>query len=748
NVSVATAPGDTALFGDHVWNVYAFNAGDFSDTGHSWNEAYSGYYVDNSLNFNTESKWSSVSSPSNAAGYLGCAVNNDNHSWSAKRKGFPCGTYLIDVPSHDDEAQLFINGVKVWEHIGANDYHANVWTGFLDDNSNVEFRVTEGAGNSFGSITITPQALITVNGPVKFCPGYSVQLTASSAGTYLWSTGETTQTISVNATGNYSVDMTTNGCTNTASQTITVAPLDTAIIYSNKSPDFSFCPSMNTIDLRTLSKPGITRTWSNGSHSIAIFPSVPGNYSLTISDVLGCTATSHVTVTSAVAGVDSSFGDNAWKVNAYSQGYYTEYYGYYTYGRAWFPQDYSGYYLDSTLNFNSEDKWNSDSNPSTAPGYQGCSIDDDYVSWSAKRQGFPCGVYTIDILSHDDDAQLYIDGVIVWEHINGCCDQHFGVWTGALNASSKVEFRVDEMSGDDVGALQFTLQSGNADFISVTGNPIVCTGQSYTLTSALLGTYEWSDGQTTNPAFAIASGSYNVTVTDAAGCALTSNPVSVTIIAALAPVAHINASSNVVCDWNPVTLSSDSTIGNLWSTNETAQSISVSGVNLYTLTVTNSAGCFAESSIQINSGFTPPTPVATVSDTICAGSSATLSAGGLAPGGQVASFNGINQYVIVSQDIPEYDFTIEMWVKTTTANTGIFSVTDGYLGSNGHDRHIFLSNGQLSVRIYPSYSWNSGIQINDGQWHHIALTVQTGIGQKIYVDGIQSNFSNNDDHSD
>ncbi|MBX7108650.1 MAG: T9SS type A sorting domain-containing protein [Chitinophagales bacterium] len=747
NVNVAAAPGDTAVFGDHVWNVYAFNAGGSTNTGHSWNEAYSGYYIDNNLNFNTQTNWASNASPSAASGYSGCAVNSDNHSWSAKRKGFTCGTYKIDVTGHENEGQLFVNGVKVWEHTGSGDSHANVWTGFLDDNSTVVFRATAGTGNSSGGINFTLQSFITVNGPVTICPGYSVQLTAGSADSYLWSTGETTQSISASSSGTYTVDMTSNGCTNTASQVITVTPLDTAVISSYYSPDFSFCPSQGSIDLKIGYNPLVTRLWNTGSTSTIIYVSAAGDYSVTIQDALGCSATSHVTVSTDVAGEDSTFGDNVWKVNAYAQGYYSYYYGYYTSGRAWYPDDYSGYYLDSSLNFNSEDEWDADSNPSTATGYHGCSIGDDLVSWNAKRQGFPCGIYQINILGHDDDAQLLIDGVKVWEHL-GCCDVHNNVWTGPLNASSKVEFMVNEMYGGDNGAIEFIPVSGTSNFINVSGNPVTCDGQFYTLTSKLLGTYQWSNGETTNPILAGSSGSFAVTVTDAAGCTLTSDPVSVTILPNPAPVAHINASANSICDWIPVTLSSDSTNGNFWSNYQVSQSIIITQGGSYSLTVTNNVGCTDQSSIDIGLGYTLPAPVATVSDTICEGNGATLTASGLAPGGQVASFNGYNQYINVTQDIPESNLTIEMWVKTTAAYTGIFSVTDGFLGNNGNDRHLYLHNGELYVRTWQGNGWNTGAYINDGKWHHIALTIETGVGQKVYVDGIQAPNISNYDHSD
>src|SRR5262249_41202821 len=154
--------------------------------------------------------------------------------------------------------------------------------------------------------------------------------------------------------------------------------------------------------------------------------------------------------------------------------------------------------------------------------YQGCQIYDDYMSWSAKRQGFPCGVYQVDVLNHKDEAELFVDGVMVWYH-DGCCDSHTNAWTGALNSSSKVEFKVTSAYGPSYGALQFTLVNSTSTFITVSGNQFMCKGQSYTLTSIQGASYVWSDGETINPIHASQSGPYSVTVTDENGCTLTSD---------------------------------------------------------------------------------------------------------------------------------------------------------------------------------------------------------------------------------
>ena len=67
----------------------------------------------------------------------------------------------------------------------------------------------------------TPTApTISASGPTRFCTGGNVTLTASSAASYRWSSGATTQAIVVTNTGNYTVTTTNgNGCDATSAPT-------------------------------------------------------------------------------------------------------------------------------------------------------------------------------------------------------------------------------------------------------------------------------------------------------------------------------------------------------------------------------------------------------------------------------------------------------------------------------------------------------------------------------------------------
>jgi hypothetical protein len=132
--------GNPNIFGNNIWNVYAYNGSNF--------EEYRGFYTQSTLNFNTFESWDADLNPSEAEGYLGFPVTDDNHSYKAKRKGFPAGNYIINVLDHDDNSALYINGTEVFRHDGCCDSHSDAWQGYLDENSEVVIATQEVGGGS------------------------------------------------------------------------------------------------------------------------------------------------------------------------------------------------------------------------------------------------------------------------------------------------------------------------------------------------------------------------------------------------------------------------------------------------------------------------------------------------------------------------------------------------------------------------------------------------------------------------
>jgi hypothetical protein len=168
-------------------------------------------------------------------------------------------------------------------------------------------RITDNNGCSATSAVVTvtvnnpPVATITAAGPTTFCQGGSVQLTASSASSYLWSTGATTASIQVSSGGNYTVRVTgSNGCSATSSPvTVTVHPLPAATISANGPLTFAQGGSV----ILTASA-GSSYLWSPGNQTTqSITVTTSGSYSVRVTNSHGCSATSSpvtVTVTSGI----------------------------------------------------------------------------------------------------------------------------------------------------------------------------------------------------------------------------------------------------------------------------------------------------------------------------------------------------------------------------------------------------------------------------------------------------------------
>src|SRR5690606_35486709 len=101
------------------------------------------------------------------------------------------------------------------------------------------------ATSAVTNVTVNPTPVapvITPSGSTTFCAGGSVDLTSSEATGNLWSTGETTQMISVTTSGTYSVTYTDgNGCSATSAVTnVTVNPAPAAPVIT-PSGSTTFC---------------------------------------------------------------------------------------------------------------------------------------------------------------------------------------------------------------------------------------------------------------------------------------------------------------------------------------------------------------------------------------------------------------------------------------------------------------------------------------------------------------------------
>ncbi|MFN8284465.1 MAG: gliding motility-associated C-terminal domain-containing protein [Chitinophagales bacterium] len=187
----------------------------------------------------------------------------------------------------------------------ANGAAAYTWTGGLSGNpvttpalsTNASYTVTGTTngctGTAVATVTVKPNPIVTVNSP-NICTNQTATLTANGATTYTWTgglSGNPATTPSLPATTAYTVTGTTNGCTGTAVATVTVKPNLTIDVNS---------PNICAGQTATLTATGgTTYTWTGGlSGNPATTPALSSSQSYTVTGTTnGCTGTAVAVVT-------------------------------------------------------------------------------------------------------------------------------------------------------------------------------------------------------------------------------------------------------------------------------------------------------------------------------------------------------------------------------------------------------------------------------------------------------------------
>ncbi len=274
----------------------------------------------------------------------------------------------------------------------------------------------------------------------------------------------------------------------------------------------------------------------------------------------------YFTMPATVSVNNTDFGDNEWRAYGFAGGNIS------------LNGTLRGHYTMTGLNFNTATGtagWSTTGTPSSALGWNGCSVPSDEFAMTIKRRGFPCGRYQLTMNDWDDAAQVYVNGNLVWS-----CS----VWNGAnscsgnvgqfnLDATSTIEVRFKEDGGHAIAALSFNkVDVAPTAPTSVTASQsTVCANAPVTLTASggsngTFGIYQWGRGSapnnilgaSTTPTFVVnspTSSSYWVRRIDShCGNATAAVSVSVSIFTAPTNPTTLTASTNGICPGTAVTL--------------------------------------------------------------------------------------------------------------------------------------------------------------------------------------------------
>ncbi len=405
---------------------------------------------------------------------------------------------------------------------------------------------------------------------IALCQGNDVVLDATVPGaSYVWSTGSTNSTITVNATGTYTVDVTLNGCTVSDAVDVLVTPTPAFDL----GPDQAVCPGDQVTLDATLA--GGTYVWNTGANTPTLSVG-PGAYSVEVT-VNNCPATDAITVTAHPAasvdlGNDTTLCPGQVLVlNANQLGAST----------VW--QDGS---IGSTFTVSGPGTYDVDLTDAN-----GCFAQDAIIVQYANPQVIDLG----------NDTTLCSGATLT---LNASVPGGSYTWSTGSSAPS---ITVNTAGSYSVIVVQGQCSSTDAVDVDISVPPIVdlgsdtvlCPGQTLALTAGGPGlTYAWNTGAVSANLVVGVAGTYSVIATNADGCA-DSDAISVSYAS---PTAVDLGSDITLCQGNTAVL--DATVPGatyLWSTGETTPTITVGTANTYSVEIFQGACSVTDAlNVQVN----------------------------------------------------------------------------------------------------------------------------------------------------
>jgi len=175
------------------------------------------------------------------------------------------------------------------------------------------------------------------------------------------------------------------------------------------------------------------------------------------------------------------------------------------------------------------------------------------------------------------------------------------IWSGgemtstiSTNQAGTYTVTVTDASGCS-GTDQVAISIATGLSPTITGAPNFCNNLSTILDAGVYDNYIWSDGSGNQTLIVTASGTYTVTVSDAAGCTgidemiVTEFPI---------PAPQISGSTSF-CTGTSTILDAGSWINYIWTDGSTGTSITVATAGTYSVTVTDGNGCTGTTSVDI-----------------------------------------------------------------------------------------------------------------------------------------------------
>lgn len=454
-------------------------------------------------------------------------------------------------------------------------------------------------------------ASISSNGGNAICAGSSATLVASGGSSYVWSTGATSSSIVVSPTSatTYTVTASTGGalgCTSTATVTITIKTIN---IYTTAYA--INCGSTNgavSVNVGVGGTAPYSYLWTPGNQTtqMATGLNATGNYTVTVTDAGGCSATTSVTVVAINAPYALINGNKTICM---------------------------GDPTTLTVSGGNSYSWSTGStstaivvSPSAATTYSVIAA----IGSCKDTQSVTVAVFPPPVISTSGNITICSGNAATLAASGASVPPYSYSWnTGAATTSisvaptSTTTYSVVASLGTckDTGII--TVSAIPLPIINPTGNTILCKGDITTLSASGGISYSWSNG-VTQP-FIVVSPPVTTTYSVIVGNGICAKDTFLTVNVFPAPIAAISGSHDI-CAGSSAQLTASGGGTYLWNTGETTAVIRPSTPGNYSVIVAIGS-CLDSASLNLT---VHPLPTANVSPnvTIVQGQTAYLSATG------------------------------------------------------------------------------------------------------------------------
>lgn len=470
----------------------------------------------------------------------------------------------------------------------------------------------------------------------QVCPGGTLNLVANGGSNYVWSTGQTTSTISINSTGTYTVTVYSNdGCGDTETITITPISAPTATI----SGPTSVCAGGTAITLST-STGGVGYQWApagailSGQGTNSITTNTPTNYSVTVTGSGGCTASDTHTVSAGSAPtVSISGGTNVCSGGSLiltATGGLSSYQ--WTASNGGVIQGSSGGQSITATAAGTYTVVVSNTSGCTASASQVVSSQTGpSVGISGPQNLCPSGQITLTATAGLNGYQWQLNG----SNISGQTSNTLNV-----TAPGSYTVVVSNVAGCTAVSLNYNVGLSSTPLPSISGPTSVCSGSNITLNGSGGTGYQWQlngsnlAGQTAATLQVTGGGTYTVVVSNAAGCTATASQV---VTQGTTPTPNITPpTTTTLCPGGSLNLNATGGVpGNTyqWQLNGSniggaaGSTYNAVAAGNYTVVITNGTCSATSAPLNIGTG-NAPTPSINGPTSICSGSSLNLNASG------------------------------------------------------------------------------------------------------------------------